>query len=364
VFLLIIEMQYQRAKPMALDLGSIDEVPKKKLRRYLLFLCLLGLAMYFLLPRLAAMRHALLVVSTLRVPYVLLAFGAQILSYLGSGYLLRSVGKSKSETLSVFDGVLVTAAANSVGTLGGGVIGTAGMTYMFLRRKGMDRGRASLGGWLSIYLNNGVLAAASLGGLLVLSFLGKSSGMLVVGFIFVGLTLVAGAAVWWAITHRSKIQPAVVAIAGFITKLRRKPFDHFKLEAAVDNLLEGWDLLAQGGWRKPAVGAVMNTGFDILTLAFFFMSAGLHIGLATLLAGYGLPQLLGKLTVILGGVGVVDAGMVGLYIILGVPKATAVVAVLGYRLFSFWLPTLLGIPLVPYLGHREQATKGTMDNLK
>jgi len=232
---------------MALDLESVAELPKRKVRRYLLFLCLMGLAMYFFLPRLAAMRHALLVISALRAPYVLLALAAQILSYLSSGYLLRSVGKSESGRVSVIDGALVTAAANSVGTLGGGVLGTVGITYMFLRRKGMDRSRASLGSWLSIYLNNGVLAIVSLTGLLVLSFLGKSSSMLVIGFIFVGLTVGAGAAVWWAVTHRSKIQPAMVGIASFMTKLRRKPYDHLKLQASVGDLLEGWDLLAQGG---------------------------------------------------------------------------------------------------------------------
>jgi glycosyltransferase 2 family protein len=94
------------------------------------------------------------------------------------------------------------------------------------------------------------------------------------------------------------------------------------------------------------------------------MSAGFHISPATFVAGYGTPQLLGKLTVILGGIGVVDAGVVGLYIILAVPKVAAVVAVLGYRLFSFWLPRLLGVPLVPYLGHREYVPEAAVDHVK
>ena len=48
-----------------------------------------------------------------------------------------------------------------------------------------------------------------------------------------------------------------------------------------------------------------------------------------LVAGYGIPQLLGKFTVILGGIGVVEAGVVGLYTLLGAPKPSAVVAVLA-----------------------------------
>jgi uncharacterized protein (TIRG00374 family) len=65
------------------------------------------------------------------------------------------------------------------------------------------------------------------------------------------------------------------------------------------------------------------------------------------------PQLLGKLTVILGGIGVVETTMVGLYSIFGVPTAISVVVILVYRLFSFWIPTLVGIALVPYFEQRK-----------
>jgi uncharacterized membrane protein YbhN (UPF0104 family) len=40
---------------------------------------------------------------------------------------------------------------------------------------------------------------------------------------------------------------------------------------------------------------------------------------------------------------------------LGVPTAIGVVVVLVYRLFSFWIPTLAGIALVPYLEHRKSS---------
>jgi glycosyltransferase 2 family protein len=48
----------------------------------------------------------------------------------------------------------------------------------------------------------------------------------------------------------------------------------------------------------------------------------------------------------------VETTMVGLYNILRVPTAISVVVVLVYRLFSFWIPTPLGIALVPYFEHR------------
>jgi uncharacterized protein (TIRG00374 family) len=80
--------------------------------------------------------------------------------------------------------------------------------------------------------------------------------------------------------------------------------------------------------------------------------------MAVLVAGYGIPQLLGKLTVILGGIGVVEASMMGLYTLLGAPKPTVVVVVLVYRLLSFWIPTLVGIALIPYLERRTGTSDG------
>ena len=120
-----------------------------------------------------------------------------------------------------------------------------------------------------------------------------------------------------------------------IAKLRHKPQDPDATEAAIHRLLEEWDALLQGGWHGPAIGALLNTGFDVLTLAFLFVAAGNRVSVIVLLAGYGVPQLLGKLTLILGGIGVVEATMIALYDRLGVPPPVAVVVVLAYRLLSF-----------------------------
>ena len=107
------------------------------------------------------MGHAFQVISNLRISFVALSIAAQLFSYAGSGYLLRAVVRLASKPISLVDGALMTAGANSVGTLGGGVIGTAGMTYLWLRRRGVNPGAAGLGGWLPIFLNNTVLATVS-----------------------------------------------------------------------------------------------------------------------------------------------------------------------------------------------------------
>jgi uncharacterized protein (TIRG00374 family) len=336
--------------------------PKTKVKRYLFALILTGLAVYFVLPRVAAMGHAAHIISSLRIPFVALSIGAQLLSYAGSGYLLRAVVKLVAKPISILDGALMTAAANTVGTLGGGALGTAGMTYRWLRRRGVNAGAAGLAGWLTILLSDIALAIVSLAGLMIIIHLKKSSSVVVASFTLVMLILGASlGALILCLIYREKLDPIAIAIATFFAKVRHKPVEPGKIETSVGHLLEGWDALLRGGWRGPAVGTILNTSFDMLTLGFLFWAAGYRVGVAVLVAGYGIPQLLGKLTVILGGIGVVEATMVGLYTLLGAPKASAVVVVLGYRLFSFWIPTLVGIALIPYLEHRTGTPSGPTD---
>ena len=87
----------------------------------------------------------------------------------------------------------------------------------------------------------------------------------------------------------------------------------------------------------------------MLTLYLLFAAAGHAVSPGILLVGYGLPLLLGKMSFLPGGVGIVEGTMAALYDGLGVPDGVTVVVILTYRVLSFWLPTLLGFPLVPYL---------------
>lgn len=328
--------------------------PRSKVRRRLLLLAILGLALYFVLPHFAKIQQAFEVVSSLRITFVTLSLCAEALSCAGSGYLLRTVVRRGDTPVSVVDGALLTVGANSVGTLGGGVLGTAGLTYLWLRRRGVSPGTAALGGWVPVFLNNATLAVTSLIGLIALIFRTSFSGALVLALVFAVLILAGGfGTLLWCISHRAKVTTLAMRLAPLVAKLRRKPVNPGAIEAAIAHVLEAWDALSNGGWAGPGTGAALNTAFDMLALELLFMAAGRAVNPLLLVAGYGVPQLLGKLTVVLGGVGVVEASMVGLFVILGVARPVAVVVVIVYRLFSFWMPTLAGVALVPYLEHRE-----------
>ena len=91
----------------------------------------------------------------------------------------------------------------------------------------------------------------------------------------------------------------------------------------------------------------------MLTLYFLFIAAGNRVSLGVLLTGYGLPLLLGKMAFFIpGGIGVIESTMTGLYVSLGVSNSVTVVVVLAYRILSFWIPLLLGFPMIFIMQHK------------
>jgi uncharacterized membrane protein YbhN (UPF0104 family) len=94
--------------------------------------------------------------------------------------------------------------------------------------------------------------------------------------------------------------------------------------------------------REPgALGSVMWWGFDIATLWACFNAFGDAPPLAVLVLGYYVGQIANTLP-LPGGIGAVEGGMIGTFLAFDVSSGLAVVAVLTYRVFSFWLPTIPG----------------------
>jgi uncharacterized protein (TIRG00374 family) len=83
----------------------------------------------------------------------------------------------------------------------------------------------------------------------------------------------------------------------------------------------------------------------VVCLRFVFAAAGQPFSMSILLAGYGVPMLLGRASFLPGGIAVIEVAMAAIYGGLGIPANVAVVVVLTYRLISFWFPTAIGIPI-------------------
>jgi uncharacterized membrane protein YbhN (UPF0104 family) len=97
--------------------------------------------------------------------------------------------------------------------------------------------------------------------------------------------------------------------------------------------------------RRPdgaVIGAVSFWAFQIAVLWASFEAFGDSPPIAVLIVGF-FVGMLGNLLPLPGGIGGVDGGMIGAFAAFGVDSGLALVAVLTYRGFTFWLPTIPGI---------------------
>ena len=162
----------------------------------------------------------------------------------------------------------------------------------------------------------------------------------------------------WTLT----VAPAVVGAAAIaaLLSIRALPSDFDRRIKALGGARRGQRLrarLASAPWavhdalgiafslireRKPGlIGAIAYWGFDIATLWTCFHAFGAPPPVAVIVMAYVVGVLANALP-LPGGLGGVEGGMIGAFLALGTPSSLAILAVLSYRLISFWLPTLPG----------------------
>jgi uncharacterized protein (TIRG00374 family) len=89
------------------------------------------------------------------------------------------------------------------------------------------------------------------------------------------------------------------------------------------------------------LGTIGWWGFNIGVLYACFEAFGHAPPIAVVIEAY-FVGMLGNLLPLPGGIGGVDAGMYGVFVAFDVPGSLALISVLTYRLFAFWLPSLPG----------------------
>jgi uncharacterized protein (TIRG00374 family) len=88
-------------------------------------------------------------------------------------------------------------------------------------------------------------------------------------------------------------------------------------------------------------GAIGYWLFDNAVLWATFHAVGVVPPLTVILMAYLIGQI-GGLLPLPGGLGGIDGGLIGTFIVYGAPAAATVGAVLAYRVILFWLPLLVG----------------------
>lgn len=114
-------------------------------------------------------------------------------------------------------------------------------------------------------------------------------------------------------------------------------------------------LLARPGEHRPALlGFPLFWVGDIGCAYAALRSSGAHIGAAPLVVAYASSYAVTLLPLPLGGAGGIEASLALTLHLVGVPLASAIVAVLVYRAFTFWLPIIPALLALPTLSSLQR----------
>jgi uncharacterized protein (TIRG00374 family) len=94
--------------------------------------------------------------------------------------------------------------------------------------------------------------------------------------------------------------------------------------------------------------------FDLLSLDLVFLALRYQPGFGPLAVAYAAANIASAIPLTPGGLGVIEVTLVAVTVGFGAPRATAVLAVLGYRIVNYWLPLVPGA--IAYLRLKLRST--------
>jgi putative heme transporter len=239
----------------------------------------------------------------------------------------------------------------------GGAAAAGALQYRMLAQAGLERAKIATGLAASSLLLLGALASlpllaipALVAGRTIPSGLLNAGAFALVVFVFLfsvgALLMVSDRAIAW-------VGRAATSV---LRRVRRKQPPPDDLPA---RLREERDLIRRtlGRYWPGALAAAEGRWLlDFLTLLAALEAVHARPRLTLALLAYCAAQLLAQVPITPGGLGVVEAGMTGALALIGVPAGAAAVAVLAYRLVSYWLSLPAGG--VAYLVHRRRVRRG------
>ncbi len=320
-------------------------VSRRKVLAFAAFMVLAVIALYYLVPRLAGLEQTWRRVERGDPYWLLLALVFTIGSFSGYVALFRGVFVRAGTQIDWRESYQITMSGNlAARVFAAGGAGGVVLTAWALRRSGMSARQVADKSVSFVVLTYLVYALA-----LVVCGIGLRTGLL------------PGTAPF-AVTVPPALFGAAACVVGIAIAFVPTDFQHrvgSGGDGAGDGLVGRWtrrvanvpaaasagvrDAMHHLGSRDPALlGALAYWAFQIAVLWAAFRAFGEAPQLAVLVMAF-FVGMFGNLLPMPGGVGGVEGGMIAALVAFGVDAGLAVVAVLVYRAFVFWLPMLPGV---------------------
>jgi uncharacterized protein (TIRG00374 family) len=318
---------------------------RRRIIQTIVIVLLLVAGIYILLPKVVGLEDSLATLDDGDPLWIAVAFVLTVLISASYIALFRGVVGENVLHLEWREAYEISMASLAASRLfSGGGAGGIVLTYWALRKAGMERRESAcrMVAFLALLYSVYLVSLVVFGILLRTGILAGSAPP--------GLTIVPAV-----------IGGSLIALLGLIAlipadidrRLARWSAGH-RFGRLARRLITVPDTLARGirtavaFVREPRRGSMAlagSIGFwaaNIAALWASFKAFDVHVTLGVIVQGYFVGMVANLIPGAPGGVGTVDAGMIGAYVLFGLPGASVFAAVLIYRLFAFWLPVLPG----------------------
>lgn len=319
--------------------------PRRLVQTVVLVLLLLG-AIYFLFPKLVGLGDALSRLGDADPLWIAIAVGFNVVAYATYIALFKAVvgGDALRLTwLETYEINMAGVAATLLFSAGGA--GGVALTYWALRKAGMQRrdvGRRMVA-FVSLHYVFYPFALIIFGVLLRTGVMNGDSSveLTIIPAAVAGLLLILGALITLIPSDMEQ------RLARYAHSERSRQW--LRTAGKVPATLGEGFRFALGLFAHPSRGGLAVIGaagfwaFSIGVLWASFHAFGVHVPLAVVVQGYFLGMVANLFPLAPAGVGAVDAGMIGAFVLFGFPSETVFPAILIFRLVSFWMPIPPGI---------------------
>lgn len=317
----------------------------KRIIQTLLAVVALTVAIYVLFPRFVGLEDAFGTIEKGDLDWVLVALLFNILAFAAYVALFRGVVAEKIIHLRWAESYQITMAglaATRIFSAGGA--GGIFLTYWALRKAGMER-RLAAGRMVAFLV---ILYSVYMVALIVFGILLRT-GVLPGGG-KVSTTIIPAALAGAAILIVALLALLPGDIEGRIEGALSGRFAKFakKAASAPATFAQGTrDAMAFAEDPKSGIlalsGAIGFWAANIGILWASFQAFHVEVPFGVIVQGFFLGMVANLFPLAPGGVGAVDAGMIGAFVLFGIPAAEVFAAVLTYRVIAFWLPIPPGI---------------------
>jgi uncharacterized protein (TIRG00374 family) len=319
---------------------------RRRVAQTLLVVLILLICIYFLFPKLVGLGDALSRLGDAEASWIAVAIGFNVIAIVTYIALFKAVVGGDalrlrwSETYEInMAGVAATLLFSAAGA--GGIA----LTYWALRKAGMPRrdvGRRMVA-FLALHYVFYPVALIVFGVLLRTGVMpGKHSVELtVVPAAVAGVLLMLGVLLALvppdlgrrvAAHARGERAQTIAANIAKVPAIAAEGF-RFALSLFAHPSRGGLAVIGAAGFWAANIGILWAS----------FQAFGVEVPLAVVVQGFFLGMVANLIPLAPAGVGAVDAGMIGAFVLFGIPEETVFPAILVYRLVAFWLPIPPGI---------------------